>query len=222
MHMYEYEQHIGIKHTPTEDNKGALQPVQQQLRDDFQKEIDAIFERESQPFSNNHYFLDTCNKMNIRRLDHIRIKTWFLQNIQNWRNSNSREGVVAETIGNKSNIDQETEMMIDMLDTAKDIQNVTRTVGQAVDRNYVQRIHASCSKALRSSFASLSDTDVLNLFEESFMDKEKRKSLQEKCTRMLNAIKMLNDFQTNPDTRSIDETDSWDDSIVNGVGIVNT
>lgn len=200
--------------------KNVLQPVQQQLRNDLQKEIDAIFERESQPFSINHYFLDTCNKLKIRRFTHALESK--LDDNNTYKADEIRtlmDGVVAQTIGNKSNIDQETEMMIDMLNAywKEMFKSVTRTVGQAVDTNYVNRIHKSCSTALQSSFASLSDTDVLNLFVESFKDKEKRKSLQEKCTRMLNAIKMLNDFQTNPDTRSIDETDSWESSIVNNL-----
>ena len=191
----------------------ALQPVQQQLRDDFQKEIDAIFEREEQPFSNNHYLLDTCNTMKLCRFtDAFESK---LDDNKTYKADEIRtlmDGVKAQTIGNKSNIDQETEMMIDMLNAywKEMFKCFTRTVGQEVDKNYVKRIHESCSKALQSSFASFSDTDVLNLFEESFKDQEKRKSLQEKCTRVLNAITMLKEIQSNRGVSElIDDKDSW-------------
>lgn len=188
----------------------------------LEDEVKNLFERENHPSTVNHYFYDTYHKNRIRRfqqavqsrLDFItRHKTYTATEV-----CTMMSGVMAETIGNASNAEQEAQDMVDVLSAYWKVMMFKRwtdNLAQAVDTCYVSQLVEPCRQALRIRFSMLGsrqEKQVRELFEEPIIDRQRRAELNEKLSRMKRAIQELDRLCESPcnDIVVDYERDGWD------------
>ena len=199
----------------------SLVPVLNTAKKTLEDEVKNLFERENHPSTLNHYFYDTYHKIRIRRfqqavesrLDFItRHKTYTATEV-----CTMMSGVMAETIGNASNAEQEAQEMVDVLSAYWKVmfKRWADNVAQAVDTCYVSQLVEPCREALRIRFSMLGshqEKQVLELFEEPLIDRQRRAELNESRSRMKRAIQELDrlcESRCN-DIVVDDERDGWD------------
>lgn len=199
----------------------SLVPVLNTAKKTLEDEVKKLFEHENHPSTLNHYLYDTYHKIRIRRFQQAvesrldfttRQKTYTATEVRTLMN-----GVMAETIGNASNAEQEAQEMVDVLSAYWTVmfKRWADNVAQAVDTCYVSQLVEPCREALRIRFSMLGshqEKQVLELFEEPLIDRQRRTELNERLFRMKRAIQELDrlcESRCN-DIVVDDERDGWD------------
>lgn len=199
----------------------SLAPVLNKAKKTLQDEVKKLFEHENHPSTLNHYFYDTYHKIRIRRFQQaVQSRLDFKDRYKTYKATEVRilmSGVMAETIGNASNSEQEAQEMVDVLSAYWKVmfKRWADNVAQIVDTCYVSQLVEPCREALRISFSLLGsrpEKQVLQLFEEPSSDRQRRRELNEKLSRMKRAIRELDTLCESPCDGIVvdDERDGWD------------
>ena len=200
----------------------CLQEVRQELETRLVASLDMVLNNERQPSTDNHYYMDTLNKIRNERMTMCIDKA--LDSEKTYSAQEVRlliAGVTAQTVGNVSNDEQEAQDMVDSLRSYWKVayKRFVDNVRQCLDETFVKLLADRCDTALGDRLMSLDN--VKPLFDETACTRARRKEVEGRVKRLKAAVEKCATF-VSPLKRigweGIDAGDAGDVGVGGGAG----
>ena len=177
----------------------CLQQVHKELETQLNASLDTVLTNERQPSTDNHYYMDTLNKIRNERLT-LRIDE-ALGSDKQYSAEEVRTiiaGVTAKTVGNVSNDTQEAQDMVDSLRSYWKVANkrFVDNVRQCLDEAFVKQLADKCDKALGDRLSLLDNEKPL--FDETASTIAKRSEVEGRVRRLKAAVEKCTKFVSPP------------------------
>lgn len=200
----------------------CLEEVRQELETRLVASLDTVLKNERQPSTDNHYYMDTLNKIRNERMTMCIVKA-----LDSDKKYSAQEvllliaGVTAQTVGNVSNDEQEAQDMVDSLRSYWKVayKRFVDNVRQCLDETFVKLLADRCDTALGDRLMSLDN--VKPLFDETACTRARRKEVEGRVKRLKAAVEKCATF-VSPLKRigweGIDTGDAGDVGVGGGAG----
>ena len=175
--------------------KKCLEEVRQELETRLVASLDTVLNNERQPSTDNHYYMDTLNKIRNERMTMCIDKA--LDSEKTYSAQEVRlliAGVTAQTVGNVSNDEQEAQDMVDSLRSYWKVayKRFVDNVRQCLDETFVKLLADRCDTALGDRLMSLDN--VKPLFDETARTRARRKEVEGRVKRLKAAVEKCATF----------------------------